>query len=168
MHASLQHKERPHTQLELYAPVDGEVLELSQVEDPVFSQQMMGEGVAIHYSGGDVYAPIAGRMASLFMPSCHAFILESPEGVQILVHVGLDTVKLPAGILQALCHEGDEVKRGQKILHVDEARLRVYGYQLVTPIVVLQSENVLAVHRCLDAGSPSQAGKALLARCDLV
>lgn len=150
----------------VYAPVNGHARKLAELKDPVFSQEILGAGIAIEYESGDVFAPISGTLTSLYMPSCHAFVITSPEGVEVLVHVGIDTVKLPAGVLQPLCATGEQVSQGERILQVDEEKFRASGYDLSTAIVVLQEEMPYRLQMCARAGDSCQARETQLFNCE--
>ena len=150
----------------VYAPVNGHARKLAELKDPVFSQEILGTGIAIAYESGDIFAPISGTLTSLYMPSCHAFVITSPEGVEVLVHVGIDTVKLPAGVLQPLCATGEQVSQGERILQVDEEKLRASGYDLSTAIVVLQEEMPYRLQMCARAGDSCQARETQLFNCE--
>lgn len=150
----------------VYAPVNGHARKLSELKDPVFSQEILGTGIAIAYESGDIFAPISGTLTSLYMPSCHAFVITSPEGIEVLVHVGIDTVKLPAGVLQPLCTAGEQVSQGERIVQVDEEKLRASGYDLSTAIVVLQEEKPRRLQMRVAAGDSCQARETQLFTCE--
>lgn len=150
----------------VYAPVNGYARKLSELKDPVFSQEILGTGIAIAYESGDIFAPISGTLTSLYMPSCHAFVITSPEGIEVLAHVGIDTVKLPAGVLQPLCATGEQVSQGERIVQVDEEKLRASGYDLSTAIVVLQEEKPRRLQMRVAAGDSCQARETQLFTCE--
>ena len=100
------------------------------------------------------------------MPSCHAFVITSPEGIEVLVHVGIDTVKLPAGVLQPLCATGEQVSQGERILQVDEEKLRASGYDLSTAIVVLQEEMPCCLQMHVASGDSCHACETRLYNCE--
>lgn len=150
----------------VYAPVNGHARKLAELKDPVFSQEILGTGIAIAYESGDIFAPISGTLTSLYMPSCHAFVITSPEGIEVLVHVGIDTVKLPAGVLQPLCATGEQVSQGERILQVDEEKLRASGYDSSTAIVVLQDETPCCLQMRVAAGDSCQARETQLFNCE--
>lgn len=150
----------------VYAPVNGHARKLSELKDPVFSQEILGTGIAIAYESGDIFAPISGTLTSLYMPSCHAFVIKSPEGIEVLVHVGIDTVKLPAGVLQPLCATGEQVSQGERILQVDEEKLRASGYDLSTAIVVLQEEMPYRLQMHVASGDNCHACETQLFNCE--
>lgn len=150
----------------VYAPVNGFARKLSELKDPVFSQEILGTGIAIAYESGDIFAPISGTLTSLYMPSCHAFVIKSPEGIEVLVHVGIDTVKLPAGVLQPLCATGEQVSQGERILQVDKEKLRASGYDLSTAIVVLQEEMPYRLQMHVASGDNCHACETQLFSCE--
>lgn len=150
----------------VYTPVNGHARKLSELKDPVFSQEILGAGIAIAYESGDIFAPISGTLTSLYMPSCHAFVITSPEGVEVLVHVGIDTVKLPAGVLQPLCATGEQVSQGERIVQVDEEKLRASGYDLSTAIVVLQEEMPYRLQMHVASGDNCHACETQLFSCE--
>lgn len=150
----------------VYAPVNGHARKLSELKDPAFSQEILGTGIAIAYESGDIFAPISGTLTSLYMPSCHAFVITSPEGIEVLVHVGIDTVKLPAGVLQPLCATGEQVSQGERILQVDEEKLRASGYDLSTAIVVLQEEMPYRLQMHVASGDNCHACETQLFSCE--
>ncbi|WP_114589184.1 beta-glucoside-specific PTS transporter subunit IIABC [Microbacterium arborescens] len=123
----------------LVAPVAGEVVPLDRVDDPVFGGGILGDGVAIRPSAGAVYAPLSGVVSSL-LPSKHAFGITGDDGVEILVHVGLDTVKLDGAPFVAHVAQGDRVERGQLILEADLEAMHLAGFDTITPVVVLNGD----------------------------
>ncbi|QCR39529.1 PTS beta-glucoside transporter subunit EIIBCA [Microbacterium sp. SGAir0570] len=123
----------------LVAPVAGEVVPLDRVDDPVFGGGILGDGVAIRPSTGAVYAPLSGVVSSL-LPSKHAFGITGDDGVEILVHVGLDTVKLDGAPFVAHVAQGDRVERGQLVLEADLEAIHLAGFDTITPVVVLNGD----------------------------
>lgn len=123
----------------LVAPVAGEAVALDRVDDPVFGGGILGEGVAIRPSAGAVYAPLSGVVSSL-LPSKHAFGITGDDGVEILVHVGLDTVKLDGAPFVAHVAQGDRVARGQLVLEADLEAIERAGFDTITPVVVLNGD----------------------------
>lgn len=107
---------------EINTPVNGEVVDLKEVSDPVFSDKMMGEGFAVKPSDGKICAPIKGTIKSVF-PSLHALTLEAEDGLDILIHIGLDTVELNGNGFSSTIQEGQKVKAGDPLVQVDLAFL---------------------------------------------
>ena len=144
---------------EIFSPIDGEVIPLSQVEDEVFSQGILGPGVAIRPTGSAVRAPITGILTSL-LPSKHAIGITGDDGTEILVHIGFDTVKLEGRPFVAHVAQGDRVQAGQLVLEVDLDALDAVGSDSTTPVVIL---NEGADVTPLITSGPVVAGSPLLA-----
>ncbi|SQK73969.1 EIICBA-Glc [Tatumella ptyseos] len=124
----------------LVAPVSGEVIALEEVPDDAFASKAVGEGVAINPTGDTVVAPLAGTIVKIFATR-HAFCLESEEGAEIIVHMGLDTVSLQGEGFTALVNEGDVVTAGQPVLKMDMDYLRQHARSMISPVVVSNSED---------------------------
>lgn len=127
-------------EFKVLSPVDGNVTELIEVTDAVFSQKMMGDGLALDWTGGDVYAPVSGEIASLITPSCHAFGIRHESGLEVLVHVGLETVNLKGEGFKALKKAGDHVEAGDKVLEIDYDLLKSKNVNLMSPVIVLNGD----------------------------
>jgi glucose PTS system EIICBA or EIICB component len=119
---------------EFAAPMSGKLMRITDVNDPVFSQKMMGDGFAIEPVDGTVVAPADGEVVTLFTTK-HALGLRTAEGHEILIHVGIDTVKLEGKGFTAYVKEGEKVTRGQKLLEADLSYLKEHAPSIVTPIV---------------------------------
>lgn len=115
-------------------PLDGEALPLAQIPDPAFASGAMGAGYAIQPSGGPVRSPVNGRIVTFF-PTKHAIGIEADNGLEILIHVGIDTVKLNGAGFRALAAEGDRVQAGQPLLEVDWEALRDQVPSLMTAVL---------------------------------
>ena len=125
----------------LASPFTGKVVPLEEVADDVFSQRVMGDGVAVLPSEGRVVAPVAGTVGKLFEGG-HGFAIETPEGLQVLVHVGLETVHLKGDGFTVKTNEGDEVAAGDEMVTVDLDRMREFGIDMVSPVVVISGQDV--------------------------
>lgn len=125
--------------VEVVSPVGGLAAPLSEVPDPVFSQAMLGPGVAVKPKQGrsDVLAPVPGSVATLHP---HAFVIVTTEGPAILVHLGIDTVKLQGAGFTVHVAEGDTVAAGQKMITWDPSEVESHGYSSVCPVVVLETD----------------------------
>jgi sugar PTS system EIIA component len=125
--------------IEVVSPVGGLAAPLSEVPDPVFSQAMLGPGVAVKPKQGrsEVLAPVPGSVATLHP---HAFVVVTVEGPAILVHLGIDTVKLQGVGFHVHVAEGDTVTVGQKMISWDPAEVEAQGYSSVCPVVVLETD----------------------------
>ena len=118
----------------ILAPADGELIPLAEVPDEVFSQKVMGDGFAVIPANGRVVAPISGTAVSVF-PTGHAVGIETKDGVECIVHIGLDTVELNGEGFQPLIGQGEKVKAGQPILTFDKDLIEGKGYNLTTMVV---------------------------------
>lgn len=122
------------------SPIQGTIVDLAEVPDPAFSSGAMGQGVAIEPSVGRVVAPFDGTVTVAFKKK-HALAVVSDSGAEILVHVGVDTVKLDGQHFVSHIKEGDRVKAGDLLLEFDIAQIKAAGYHTVTPIIVTNSAN---------------------------
>ena len=121
--------------LELRSPLSGVVVPLDRVPDQVFAGRMVGDGVAIDPSEGVVCAPCAGVVAALFS-TCHALGIRTDEGVEILIHVGIDTVEMKGEGFSSAVQMGDRVVAGQELLRFDPALVRAKAPSALTPVVL--------------------------------
>ncbi|MGI8313548.1 PTS sugar transporter subunit IIA [Halobacillus mangrovi] len=124
----------------LSAPVTGEVVVLEEVPDPVFSQKMMGEGVAVDPSKGEVLSPVDGEIVQLF-PTKHAVGIKTKSGVEILIHIGLETVAMEGEGFEAYVSQGDKVKAGDKLITFDMGLVKEKAKSTVTPIIITNSDD---------------------------
>lgn len=125
------------TELTLVAPIDGVMLPLEDVPDPVFAQKMLGDGVAIDPTGSIAVAPCSGRVIQLHRAR-HAFTIRTPDNISVLVHVGLDTVNLKGEGFEALIEEGDQVSVGQPILRLDLDYISRHARSALTEVIVVE------------------------------
>ena len=121
----------------LLAPMSGQAIPLDQVPDDVFSQKILGDGIAIIPSDGKICAPADGEIASVAQ-TLHAYGFTSEDGLEILVHVGLDSVKLKGEGFISHVKEGDKVKAGQLVAEVDLKILESKGVPTVTPVLICE------------------------------
>lgn len=118
----------------IVSPLDGKILDISDVPDAVFSQKMMGDGFAIEPDNGEVVSPVNGTISSIF-PTKHAIGIIANNGLELLVHFGLDTVNLQGEGFEALIKDGDKVKAGQPILRVNLEQIKGKVPSVITPVV---------------------------------
>lgn len=128
----------------LGAVAKGKAVDLKEVNDPTFNSGMLGQGVAILPSEGRFYAPADGEIAMVF-DTLHAVSMTSDNGVEILVHVGLDTVNLKGKGFKAHVQAGDHVKKGDLLLEADLNALKEAGYDIITPILVCNTDDYPSV-----------------------
>lgn len=122
-------------------PIEGEIIEITEVEDPVFSEKMMGDGFAIIPAAGSVVSPVDGEIVSVF-PTKHAIGIKSVKGYEFLIHVGLDTVQLDGEGFTALVKDGEKIKVGQEILQFDLEIIKKKASSIVVPVVFTDSTKV--------------------------
>ncbi|KTD86717.1 PTS system trehalose-specific EIIBC component [Paenibacillus etheri] len=128
--------------LELLSPLSGTAVSLEQVPDPAFAEKQMGEGIAIEPSEGKVYAPFDATVAHV-IKSKHALILEHASGVQILIHVGINTVALKGSGFTSHKNIGDKVHAGELLLEFDMETIRAAGFPLITPIIIPAGQDMV-------------------------
>ena len=121
--------------IELGAPVSGKIVPISQVSDPIFAQEMIGKGIAIIPEDGKYYAPCDGHLSVLF-PSGHAYALKNRDGVDVIIHIGIDTVKLNGKNFTIHAKQGQEVNKGDLIIEVDINAVKEAGFDIITPMVI--------------------------------
>lgn len=146
--------------IEVASPLDGAVVPLSEVPDPVFGKGIMGPGIAIEPTGDTAYAPGAGVVVAA-QPTGHAFGLLLDNGLEVLIHVGLDTVKLKGEGFTVHVAKGEKVAAGAPLVTFDRAVIEAAGYPLVTPVIILNAKKYGGVEPVAD-GTVS-VGDALLA-----
>lgn len=144
----------------LFSPITGRVVPLDQIPDPVFAGRLAGDGVAVEATDGLLLAPAAGRVMLVF-PGGHALGLATPEGLELLVHVGLDTVELHGQGFSIAVAEGDEVAAGDLLGRFDPAHIRAQGKSLLSPVLVTNPD-VTAEIAAACQGETVRAGEPLL------
>lgn len=126
------------------APLSGTVLPLEQIPDEVFASGALGSGCGIDPAGDTVYAPFSGKVTQV-AETKHAVGLESTDGIELLIHVGMDTVKMNGAGFTALVKEGSTVKAGTPLLKVDLNAIRAAGYPTTTAVIVTNSDDLSGV-----------------------
>ncbi|UXR76429.1 MULTISPECIES: beta-glucoside-specific PTS transporter subunit IIABC [unclassified Staphylococcus] len=122
-------------EVHIQAPLTGDVIVLSDVADPVFSSGAMGDGLAIKPTKNEVVAPVDGSIV-MTTPSKHAIGIRSNSGIEILIHVGMDTVQLNGEHFELLVQDGDAITAGQPLLRFDAEAIEQAGYSTVTPVII--------------------------------
>ncbi|ETT31397.1 PTS system beta-glucoside-specific transporter subunits IIABC [Paenibacillus sp. FSL R5-192] len=144
-------------EMTVYSPVTGEVVDLANVADEAFSSEAMGKGIAIIPSNGTIVSPVEGVVTTI-TKSRHAIAVIANDGVEVLIHVGLDTVKLKGEGFSLKVQEGDLVNVGDVLMEVDLAKIKERGFELITPLIITNSDNYVSVSRMgaqhISAGSP--------------
>ena len=143
------------TDLKLFAPATGVAIDLSKVPDPVFAQKMAGDGVALDITGEIIVAPADGILTLVFKTK-HAFALTLDNGIELLVHIGIDTVSLDGEGFEQLVEEGKSVKAGTPIIKINRSFILDKGFSLITPVLVTNpdvvSELVISIDKDVVAG----------------
>ena len=134
---------------QILAPVAGQAVPLSEVPDPAFAQEILGKGVAIIPVEGRIYAPADGTIEMLF-DTMHAVSMTTSEGVELLIHIGLDTVALKGEHFTAYKGNGDSVKKGELLIEADLDAVKKAGYDVITPVVVCNTSDYQTVETVTD------------------
>lgn len=129
---------------DVYSVADGQVINIEDVKDPVFSQKMMGDGFAVEPDNGNIVSPVAGKVASIF-PTKHAIGLETNNGLEVLVHIGLDTVSLEGKPFEVKVTEGQTVAAGDLLVEADLAAIREAGRETTTVVVFTNPDAIKSV-----------------------
>ena len=124
--------------------MSGKVLELSTIKDEAFATGAMGKGIAIEPAVGKLVAPADGVVSAVF-PTSHAIGISSNQGAELLIHIGMNTVKLKGEHFKVHVQEGDEVKAGDLLIEFDTDAIASKGYDLTTPIIVTNSDDFVDV-----------------------
>ena len=124
----------------VYAPLEGQAVAISEVPDPTFAEGMLGNGIAIQPTNGKVYAPCDATVDMMFSTG-HAVSLVSDTGIEILIHIGLETVSLEGKPFTIHVANGDKVKKGQLMLEADLEAIKAAGLPTITPVVICNTDN---------------------------
>ncbi|MFQ7518487.1 MAG: beta-glucoside-specific PTS transporter subunit IIABC [Clostridium sp.] len=134
---------------EIKSPLSGKVIALSEIDDPVFAGGAMGNGIAIEPTDNKVYAPFDGEI-EFIAESKHAIGLKSEDGVELLIHVGMDTVQMDGKGFDVKVKANEKVKAGELLLEFDKEAIQKAGYSLITPVVITNSFEFEQKQLCLD------------------
>ena len=136
--------EEEHAKTVFISPMSGDLVKLDSIDDPAFSSGSIGKGIAINPNNGKVVAPVDGTIKTIF-PTKHAIGIESEDGIECLIHIGMDTVNLQGKYFNVIVKEGQQVKQGELIAEVDLASILKEGYSLITPVIVTNADQYLDV-----------------------
>jgi len=125
--------------VQLFAPITGNAVTLDKVPDPVFSEKMMGDGIAIEPTEGLAVSPVDGEIVQVF-PTKHAIGIRAKNGAEILIHIGLETVSLNGEGFEAFVKEGDKVKVGDKLVSFDLDIIKTKAKSTITPIIITNTD----------------------------
>lgn len=146
------------TTIQLLSPVSGTIVALSDVQDPVFSEKMMGDGIAIQPTDEWFVSPCDGEITALF-PTYHAIGITTLEGLELLIHIGLDTVELNGKGFKAVIKEGANVKAGDRLVKIDHKKITKLGKSILTPIIITNMDMVTSFSSAVGS---TRAGDVLL------
>ena len=124
----------------ILSPTNGELLEITKVPDEVFSTKMMGDGFAIKSTDGIIVSPVDGKVGVIFETK-HAVIIESKEGKEVLIHLGIDTVNLKGEGFEVFVNVGDEVKAGDKLVKMDLPFIEANAKSSISPVIFTNLES---------------------------
>ncbi|AXQ77816.1 PTS trehalose transporter subunit IIBC [Streptococcus chenjunshii] len=144
------------TLVKIQSPLTGQAKPLAEAADPVFAEGVMGQGVVIDPGEGELTAPVAGEISVLF-PTKHAVGLVTPQGVELLIHIGMDTVNLEGQGFTAHVKQGDSVQAGDRLISFDIKQIKAAGYVIETPVIVtnqndFQADAALALPQTVQRG----------------
>lgn len=134
----------------IYAPLSGQIKNLEDVPDPTFSEKMMGDGLAIDPSDGKVVAPLDGEVVQIF-PTKHAVGIRGNSGVEVLIHIGLDTVSLDGEGFEAHVKQGDRVKIGDPLITFDVEFIREKATDVITPVIITNGNELESIEKINDS-----------------
>lgn len=128
----------------MYSHLSGTVVNIENVEDDVFSQKILGDGIAVEPSEGKLYAPCDGKIDSIF-DTKHAVNILSTDGTEVLLHIGIDTVKLGGKHFEAHVSDGQEIKKGDLLITFDIDAIKAEGYKVTTPLIIGNTDEYSAI-----------------------
>ncbi|HEQ1857505.1 TPA: PTS glucose transporter subunit IIA [Providencia alcalifaciens] len=132
--------------IEIIAPLSGEIVNIEDVPDVVFAEKIVGDGIAIKPSGNKIVAPVDGTIGKIFETN-HAFSIESVEGIELFVHFGIDTVELKGEGFKRIAEEGQSVKKGDVVIEFDLALLEEKAKSVLTPVVISNMDEIKELNK---------------------
>ena len=143
----------------LYSPLEGTAIPLSEVKDATFASEVLGKGMAVIPSKGEVKAPCDATVSTIF-DTKHAIGLATESGLELLIHIGVDTVELGGKFYTAHVKDGDEVKKGQTLITFDMDAIKAAGYDVTTPLIVTNTDDYEEV-KMLAEGTVNNSSEVL-------
>ena len=131
---------------EVFSPVDGQIVTLESVDDEVFSQKMVGDGVAVMPISHQFTAPIDGVVSKIFSTN-HAYSIKSDKDLEVMVHIGLETVALKGEGFTRIANEGDKVKAGDVIIEADLVYIKANAKDIITPILITEESDAKEIEK---------------------
>jgi len=141
------------------SPFNGTIIPIEETPDPVFSQKMVGDGFAIEPTDEYLQAPVQGEIIQLFSTH-HALGIKTPEGLEVLIHLGIDTVELAGAGFKALVEEGEKIQVGDKLIEIDWRLIAKRGKSKISPVVITNMKSVEKIK--FHANGPIMAGEDVL------
>ena len=135
--SSLKKEEKQYKDTDIIALANADIIPTEEINDPVFSKEVLGQTIAFHLQDETIVAPCNGVLEVMY-PTGHAFGIRRPDGLGILVHVGINTVNLKGKGFKVLAKQGETVKAGQKLLKVSAEWIRDEGYDLTTMLIITE------------------------------
>ncbi|MBV4417998.1 PTS glucose transporter subunit IIA [Clostridium tyrobutyricum] len=145
-------------EFKILSPADGKVVSLSKVPDQIFSNRIAGDGVAIQPIGNKILSPADGVVSFIFNTN-HAFGIILDNGLEVLVHIGIDTIDLQGQGFQRVVSEGSKIKAGDIIIKIDEKFIQSKGYSLITPVIITNMDVICDINFKCNLNSCVKAGK---------
>ena len=142
--SSIEEKKAEGIKLTVDSPLEGKIIPLSEVQDEVFSNEIVGKGAAVVPEKGEVHAPSEGEIISIF-DTGHALGIRTKDGIELLIHIGLNTVELKGKYFQIHAKEGDHVKKGDLLISFDMDAIRKAGYDITTPVLVSNTADYMDI-----------------------
>ena len=136
--------------MKLYAITNGKKKDLENVSDEAFSQKMMGDGIAIMSDDGCIYAPESGSIQMVF-PTHHAIGLKTDEGIEVLIHIGIDTVEMNGDGFESFVNQGDHVKRGDLLVRFDVDKVIQAGYEPDVIVIITNTHQYQTIQKTLSS-----------------
>ncbi|WP_343154822.1 PTS glucose transporter subunit IIA [Buchnera aphidicola (Pseudoregma panicola)] len=133
-------------QTEIFAPLSGEIINIEKVPDIVFSDKIVGDGIAIQPTGNSIVSPVNGKISKIFN-TLHAFSIKSDEGIELFVHFGIDTIKLKGKGFEKFANENQKVKIGDLIITFDLPMLKKNAKSVITPVVISNMEKIKKIKK---------------------
>lgn len=142
------------------SPCNGKVVSVTEVPDVTFSEKILGDGIAVIPSEGLIYAPADGEITAVF-DTLHAFTMTTTDGVELLLHIGLETVSLKGEPFKSHIAVGDKVKKGDLLVEVDLDKIKASGLEIITPVLVGNIADYSKIE-IIKAGEVSQGDEVLM------
>ena len=130
--------------IEIFCPVEGEVIAANEINDPTFAEEMIGKTVGIKPTDGKVYAPFNGEVLVAF-DTKHAVAIKSEDGIELMIHFGLDTVKMNGEPFEMNVKVGDKINKGDVIMMADLSKIEAAGFDTVVPVVITNPDEFKSI-----------------------